>query len=57
MQFRTVTITRKYNLESIGHKYETIEITREGDSVEEIIQEIEKAYRIYVQQIVNGKVA
>jgi len=44
-------------LESIGHKYESLEITKEGDNIEQVIEEIEEAYRKYVEKIVNGKVA
>ena len=57
MRFPKVTITRKFSLESIGHKYESLEITKEGDNIEQVIEEIEEAYRKYVEKIVNGKVA
>ena len=49
-------VRRKYNLSRIGHNYESVDIEMEGDSIEEIIQRIEKAWRAYCKAIVEEKV-
>lgn len=49
-------VRRKFNLSQIGHQYESIDIEVEGDSIEDIIQRIEEAWRAYCKAVVDGKV-
>jgi len=51
-----VRVARKYNLERIGHRYESIEIEVEGDDISDIIKRIEEAWRVYCRAIVEGAV-
>lgn len=49
-------VTRKFNLDRIGHRYESIDIEVEGDNIEEIIQEIDEAWRAYCKAILEERV-
>ena len=49
-------IRRKFNLGRIGHPYEAIEIEVEGDNIENLIQEINEAWKAYCKAIVDGVV-
>jgi len=49
-------ITRKYNLEVITRKYESIEIEAQGEDPNDIIAKIDAAWRAYCKAIVDGKV-
>lgn len=52
----TMKVRRKFNLARIGHQYESIDIEVEGENIEDIIQEIEQAWRDYCKAIVEEKV-
>jgi len=49
-------VTRKFNLSRIGHSYESIDIEVEARTIEEAVDEIEKAWRYYCRMIVEEKV-
>lgn len=44
-------IARKFSLDRVGLKYESLVIEVEGDSYVEIIQRIEEVYQYYIEQI------
>lgn len=47
-------ITRKFNLARIGRQYESIEIAAEGAKIEQLIIEIENAFKTYLAAITAG---
>jgi hypothetical protein len=49
-------ITRKFNLAQIGHQYESIDIEIEGDDIDNIIRQIDEAWKVYCKAIVDGVV-
>jgi len=51
-----VKVRRHFNLDRIGHRYESIDIEVEADTIEQAVKEIEEAWRYYNKQIVEGKV-
>jgi hypothetical protein len=51
-----VKVSRKFNLDRIGHRYESVDIEVEGTSIEDIIREIEEAWRAYCSAITAGRV-
>jgi hypothetical protein len=49
-------VTRKFNLARVGHQYESIDIEVEGEKIEDIIVEINNAWKAYCKAIVDGVV-
>lgn len=49
-------VSRKFQLERIGHKYETLEIEVYVDTIEEAADKIEAAWRAYCKAVVEGRV-
>ena len=49
-------VTRKFNLARIGHQYESIDIEVEGEKIEEIVSQINEAWKAYLKAIVDGVV-
>lgn len=47
-------ITRKFNLARIGHPYESVDIEIEGEKLDDIILQIEEAWRAYREAIARG---
>lgn len=50
-------IQRKFSLESIGRRYESLTIEVEGDSAIEITQRIDQIYKEYVAKIQKKEIA
>ena len=51
-----IQIARKFSLESIGRKYENIEVVAKGHNIAECITQLEEAFRTYTEAIVAGTV-
>ena len=49
-------IARKYSLDRVGLKYESLTIEVEGDSAIEITQRIDDVYKDYVEKIKKGTI-
>lgn len=49
-------VRRKFNLGRVGHPYEAVDIEVEGDKIEDIILEINEAWKAYCKAIVDGVV-
>ena len=49
-------VTRKFNLARIGHQYETVDIEIEGETLADIILQIDEAWRAYSKAITSGVV-
>ena len=49
-------ITRKYSLDRVGLKYESLTIEVEGDSAIEITQRIDEIFKDYVKKIKEGTI-
>lgn len=49
-------VRRKFNLGRIGHKYESVEIEVEAETIGEAVMKIEDAWRAYCKAVVNGRV-
>jgi hypothetical protein len=49
-------VLRKFNLGRIGHPYECIDIEVVGEKIEDIIRQIDEAWRAYCKAITEGKV-
>ena len=49
-------VRRKFNLGRIGHRYECIEIEVEGEDIQQMIREINEAWKAYCKAIVDGVV-
>lgn len=50
-------IERKFQLDSIGRKYESVTIAVEGDSAIEITQRIDQIFKDYCEKIKKGEIA
>lgn len=50
-------IARKFSLESVGRRYESLTIEVEGDSAIEITQRIDQIYKDYVAKIQKKEIA
>ena len=51
-----IQIARKFSFESIGRKYENMEVVVKGHNIAECITQLEEAYRTYSEAIVAGTV-
>jgi hypothetical protein len=51
-----IQISRKFSLESIGRKYENIEVTAKATNIAEVIAQLENAYKQYTEAITAGVV-
>ena len=49
-------VARKFHLDRIGHRYETIVIEVEAENIQEAVQKIEESWRYYCKEIVDGRV-
>lgn len=50
-------IARKFSLDRVGLKYESLTIEVEGDSAIEIAQRIDQVFKDYTEKIKKGEIA
>lgn len=49
-------VARKFNLGQLGHQYESLEIEVEGERIDDIILQIDEAWKAYCRAIQAGLV-
>jgi len=49
-------VTRKFSLDRIGHRYESVTVEVEGENIDDIAKRIDDAWKAYCKLIAEGKV-